>query len=99
MSTTTIDHPTLDQKFQQYHQDNPHVYETLVRLARQMKARGHRRIGIKMLWETMRYQLMLDTLDPEGWKLNNNYPSRYARLIMSQEPDLAGIFETRELRS
>ncbi|MCL6443143.1 MAG: hypothetical protein K6T83_06765 [Alicyclobacillus sp.] len=90
---------SLDEKFRQYHEDNPHVYATLVRLAREMKAKGYTHIGIGMIWETMRYQMLLTTHDPEGWKLNNNYRSRYARLIMQQEPDLDGIFEIRELRS
>ena len=32
----------------------------------------------------------------KDFKLNNNYVSRYARLIMAQEADLEGVFETRE---
>ena len=35
----------------------------------------------------------------ETYELNNNYHSRYARLIMQKEPGLAGIFDTRELKS
>lgn len=51
----------LDKQFAAYHKRNPQVYATLVRLARRMRARGRRHIGIKMLWETMRYELMLET--------------------------------------
>ena len=83
----------------QFHMDNPHVYQILVELARNLKAAGHKRLGIRMLWETMRYELMTDTIHPKGFKLNDHYHSRYARLIMEQEPDLDGIFETRKLRS
>ena len=99
MSTVLIDRSTtIAQKFCQYHEQNPEVYRTLVRLARQMKARGYRRVGIKMLFEVARYHLMLQTADPDGFKLNNNYTSRYARLIMESEPDLKGFFELRELK-
>jgi hypothetical protein len=35
----------------------------------------------------------------DDFKLNNNYHSRYARLIMEREPGLDGFFETRGLRS
>lgn len=31
--------------------------------------------------------------------INNSFRSRYARLIMANEPDLVGLFETRQLRT
>jgi hypothetical protein len=87
-----------DRRFLAFHRDNPSVYATLVELARNGARRGRKRIGMKMIWEVMRWQRFLETTDPD-YKLNNNYHSRYARLIMQQEQDLSGIFETRELRS
>ena len=36
---------------------------------------------------------------PTEFKLNNDFTSRYARLIMQQEPDLEDFFEVRVLRS
>ena len=36
----------------------------------------------------------MQTTDPE-YKINNNFTAFYARLIMAQEPDLAGIFDLR----
>jgi hypothetical protein len=88
----------LDRAFAEFHAANPRVYATLVRLARQAKARGRERCGIKMLWEVARWEIYLATSDPD-FKLNNNFHSRYARLVMEREPDLAGFFETRGLRS
>jgi len=88
---------TIDAQFEEFHRNNPEVYEELVRLARQMKARGHKRIGIKMLWEVLRWERAMKTTDQTEWKLNNNYTSRYARLIMENEPDLKGFFVTRGL--
>jgi len=93
----TLTKVTLDAQFEEFHKNNPEVYEELVRLARQMKARGHKQIGIKMLWEVLRWERAMKTTDQTEWKLNNNYTSRYARLIMEQEPDLEGFFKTREL--
>ena len=89
----------IQQRFLDYHSKNPHVYVTLRRLALEAVQRGQRHIGAKMLWEVMRWNLMMETSDPEGWKLNNNYCSRYARMLMDQNSDLAGVFETRELRA
>lgn len=84
--------------FQAFHAENPHVYAALVELARAAKEKGAAEIGIGMLWEVLRWRLFFETTDA-NFKLNNNHRSRYARLIMAQEPDLAGIFEVRELTS
>jgi hypothetical protein len=88
----------LQARFEAFHAENPHVYAVLVRLAREARAVGHERVGIATLFEVARWQISMSTSDPD-FKLNNSFRSRYARLIMEQEPDLAGIFETRELRS
>jgi len=93
----TLTKVTLDAQFEEFHKNNPDVYRELVRLARMMKARGHKRIGIKMLWEVLRWERAMKTTDQTEWKLNNNYTSRYARLIMENEPDLKGFFVTRGL--
>lgn len=93
----TLTKVILDAQFEEFHKNNPEVYQELVRLARQMKARGHKQIGIKMLWEVLRWERAMKTTDQTEWKLNNNYTSRYARLIMENEPDLEGFFVTRGL--
>jgi hypothetical protein len=85
--------------FLAFHLANPWVYAGLVALARDLTARGHDRIGIGMLFEVMRWQWHRLATSPTEFKLNNNYRSRYARLIMDCEPDLADVFETRELRA
>lgn len=90
---------SIDERFQQFHRDNPHVYRELVKLAHKAKRAGHHRIGIELLFAVCRWERMMVTTDPTGFKLNDHYTSRYARLIMEQEPELAGIFMTRELRA
>lgn len=90
--------PTIDAQFAAFHRDNPAVYATLVRLAREARVAGKSKVGIKALWERMRWDLWLAT-HGDDFKLNNNLTSRYARLIAAQEPDLAGMFETRKLRA
>ena len=92
--------PTLSEQFRRFHTDHPEVYEGLVSLARQAKKAGGR-AGIKMIFEVLRWNRLIAGLpDPyEDYKLNNNYHSRYARLMMRREPDLKDFFETRRLRS
>lgn len=97
-SDTTDEARTATQKFWQFHRANPDVYVQLVRLARQMRARGRAQYGIGSLFEVLRWHRALET-EGDPFKLNNNWRSRYARLIAAQEPDLSDFFETRQLRS
>jgi hypothetical protein len=87
---------TIEQAFLRFHAQNPHVYDELVKLARRARRSGSSRVGIGMLFEVLRWRHTLRT-GGDDFKLNNNYRSYYARLIMLREPDLAGVFETRQL--
>lgn len=90
---------SLDARFARFHAAHPEVYEELVRRARYVLARGRDRYSIKTLWEVIRWHFAFERDAEEEFKLNNNYHSRYARLIMLQEPDLADFFEVRILRT
>lgn len=91
---------TIQHDFEEFHRLNPWVYAQLVRLARDLVARGHQRLGIGMLWEVLRWQYMRTTYDNNStFKLNDHYRSRYSRLIQNAEPDLVDVFVTRELRA
>lgn len=96
-----FDDAKASERFQAFHEENPEIYGELVNLARSARARGRARLGIGHLFEVIRWQRMMRTNDPNGGdlKLNNNYRSRYARLLMEREPDLADLFETRELKT
>lgn len=90
---------SIDDQFEAFHLVNPWVYRALVTLTADMVRRGHRRVGMKMLFEVLRWQYQLATDDPSSeFALNNNFTSRYARLIMEQEPELRYVFELRALR-
>jgi hypothetical protein len=85
---------TITERALRFHARNPHVYRFAVRVCRYMKARGLKHYGTKAVWEVMRFKYLETTGDI--YKLNNNYTAFYSRLIMAQEADLAGFFETRE---
>ena len=90
---------TIEQRFQDFHSRNPWVYAALVRLARDLRRNGQQRCGIKMLFEVIRWQWSRETTASDGFRLNNSLTSRFARLIMEQEPDLEGFFDVRELKA
>lgn len=90
---------SLEFRFHRFHRDNPHVYRRLVELAREAQAKGHARYSIDGLFHVLRWEQPITTDTSEVFRLNNDYRSLYARLIMKQEPDLASFFETRELKA
>lgn len=91
---------TIQQRFEAFHEANPAVYAELVKLARRAKRTGQQKVGIELLFAVVRWRRMMATRDESsGFKLNDHYTSRYARLIMAQERDLDGFFSTREIRT
>lgn len=86
---------TMTARFEQFHADNPSVYDTLTRLAREWIVKtGRRKLGIATLFERARWEIALATNDPD-FRLNNNWRAFYARLIIRQEADLDGLFDLR----
>lgn len=90
---------TIQDRFEEFHAQNPHVYEGLVKLARQARQRGHDRIGIELLFAVLRWEHMMQTTGENGYRLNDHFTARYARKLMAENPDLDGLFETRRLRA
>ena len=87
----------LDSAFEQFRQANPDVERELLRFAQQARGTGLRHLGIAMLYERLRWYRHIESNDPD-FKLNNDYRSRYARLLMRLDPSLEGLFETRKLK-
>lgn len=92
---------TIQERFERFDRENPLVWETLVRLAFEAQAAGARKLGIRTLWEVMRWHVFLLTRDPSGLKLNDHYHSRYVRKLVDEYPDEFGngFFELRTLRA
>ena len=89
---------SIQERFERFHDENPEVYELLVRFAHEAHAAGRSRLGIGALWERLRWHTSVET-EGEPYKLNDNYRSRYARLLAERNPELAHLFETRKLRA
>lgn len=89
---------SIDQQFARWHAANPWVLGYLERKVDALLAAGATRVGLKQVWEVLRYDHRIATRG-DTFKANNNYTSRYARLLIERRPELAGVIETRELRS
>lgn len=86
----------LKGEFEEFHANNPHVYELYVKYALEAKARGRRRFSIAMITERIRWYTTIETDDDE-YKINNNHKAFYARKLM-EDPRFAGLFQIREQR-
>lgn len=87
---------TIQERFEAFHGANPHVFAAFRRFAQEALAAGQH-VGAKAIWERMRWHLAIETRG-DSFKLNNNFTSRYARLLERTDPRFAGFFETRRLR-
>ncbi|WP_327356307.1 hypothetical protein [Streptomyces sp. NBC_01304] len=89
---------SIQERFESFHQLNPWILEQLEKLTADCAERGLRRIGIGMLFEVLRWQYGRATRG-EPFKLNNDFRSRYVRMLLSRHPEWLLLFETRELRT
>ncbi|WP_406463385.1 hypothetical protein OH768_47955 [Streptomyces sp. NBC_01622] len=86
--------PTLTDRFLAFDAQHPYVYRALERLTADRLAAGGTRVGLKALFEDLRWQL------PAGVRgLNNSFASLYARRLIEDHPQWASAFELRRRRT
>ena len=83
--------------FETFDAAHPEVYRHFCQFALDMISRGYAHGSAGLIFERMRWELMLRSLDRNPVKLNNNYRSRYARKFEEDHPEHAGFFRTRKL--
>lgn len=86
--------PHVVEAFWAYHSENPHVYELFKRYAHDLRRAGRNHYGAKAVMERIRWHYSVETLG-DDFKLNNNYTSCYARLLIMQDSRFASFFQTR----
>ncbi|WP_420036064.1 hypothetical protein ACN2WE_31020 [Streptomyces sp. cg28] len=86
--------PTLTDRFLAFDAEHPYVYRALERLTAERLATGATRVGLKALFEDLRWQL------PAGVRgLNNDFTALYARKLIEDHPHWAPAFELRRRRT
>ena len=88
---------TPQERFECFHANNKHVFIQLKQLALEWLDAGHDHCSIDLLFNVLRWQSGLRTKG-DSYLLNNDFRAPYARLLMSAEPRLAGVFEVRRSR-
>ncbi len=89
---------TLDNKFKKYDEKNPGVWEKFKELTFYLIGKGRKHYGAKGVFERMRWYFEFE-VKSDGFKLNNNYTSRYVRKFEKEFPEYKDFFFKRELRS
>ena len=83
-----------EQRFMEFHEANPHVYDELLRICRFVRGRGVQRWGIAACFERLRWLSQFEVQGDDPYRLNNNFRAWYSRLL-NNEPGLEGLFEVR----
>lgn len=91
----------IQERFDIWIANNPQVLRDFIALARAARDRGKTRVGAKLICEVLRWETFINGDEPsdDGFKLNNIYTSRLARLAAQTAPDIAPMFEFRPLTS
>jgi hypothetical protein len=88
------DAPTISEQFRAFDAEHPWIYRALERLVEKRLAAGAERVGMKALFEALRWSR------PAGVKgLNNNYTALYARRLLAAHPQWASVIEVRRRRT
>lgn len=87
-----------DQAFAEFHKANPWVVRELEKIAWEMLQHGRKKIGIQACVEIFRWETRRHTISND-FKLNNNFCSRYARMILDRNPHWGQVFELRRIKT
>ena len=88
-------HPSrVAEEWAKYHAENPHVYQMFRRFAAEAKAAGLRRFSADAILHRMRWFTAIEARG-DGFKLNNNHASFYARQLIADDPTSADFFQLR----
>lgn len=80
-------------KFPQYHTDNPHIYEAFKKYTFEAINAGRKRFSAEAVINRLRWETLIAGNDK--YKINNNYKPFYSRMFMNEFPNYKGIFSTR----
>lgn len=92
------DDGTYPEGFWDWLEQNWHVYQQVVRMARHAQRRGVKRWSVFGIIQILRWRTALRQQDggASALKINDHSGPGLARLAMAREPDLRGFFETRQ---
>lgn len=89
---------SIESRFRRFHAQNPHVYQMFKQFTIEAISKGRQKIGAKMIAERIRWYSEVES-SGDQFKLNNNFVSRYVRMLEREDPRLVSVFERRSLKA
>src|SRR4051812_10087630 len=96
---------TIQDRFEEFHKANPHVYAMFVHFTKELLRRGHKRISPDFILHRIRWEMLVPTVPTAGsgwhvsakrpYKINDHFASRYGRLLIANHPAAAKVIEVR----
>jgi hypothetical protein len=86
--------PDVVEQFVEYHAKNPEIFEKFKEFAWIIKDSGKQHYGAKALLERIGWHMEFEK--KSEFKINNNFASAYARLLISEDKSFDGFFELRK---
>lgn len=90
---------TLEEKFIKYHENNPNVYRLFIGFAHELIAAGRKKLSASLIIERIRWEVNVQTVSDDNFKITNNHTAFYARKFMNDFPEYVGYFRTREQKA
>ncbi len=91
---------SIQEKFNEFDEAHPRVYALFCELVDQLQAAGNRHYSADAILHRIRWEC---TVNPDcefdGFKINNNFASRYARKWLGDQYETSDFFATRELKT
>ncbi len=91
---------TIQTAFEKFHQENPLIFELFTKYAQEVKDIGFSHYSAKAVFERVRWHVAIKTVSTtDKFKLNNNFTSRYARMLITMDSTFDGFFRNRTLKA
>ena len=89
----------LWREFREFDDQNPHIWQEFEKRTLKALNKGHKKLGAKLVIETIRWDEMVERPQNDTYKICNNHHAYYARKFLLTYPEFKGIFELRRVRS
>jgi len=88
---------SLLNKFNEWDQKNPEVYDLFIRFTLQAMKAGHKHLSAWMIVNRIRWETSIVTKG-DDFKISNDFIALYARKFMAEHPEHKGFFRLRPMK-
>lgn len=89
----------INKMFDEFHKNNPRVYDEIVRFAREAKEfAGKKSVSIRLLAERAKWEIIMTTNGLEEFPINLKFYPNYVNLIRKEHSDLKDMFTLSDRR-